>query len=216
MVRERRRDQPIDLVEAVGQARRSEQAFARALLVRVAERDPEADQQVAELDVLALLAAPLQRPLEPARRQLVVVAAQRRFAGLGAVAGGPLAIARLGAPPVVGELGGSALAGEQPGLCLEPLAEAPVQLPPRGGLDLLVEAVGDDRVAEGVAAVALGGDQAGSLGRKQRFLDRFGADPRPRGEIGRGEGAAEGRGRGQADEGRLAERVRAGGDQHPQ
>jgi hypothetical protein len=75
VVRERRRDQPVDFVESVGQARRSQQAFARAFLVRVAECDPEADQQVAELDVLTLLAAPLQRPLEPARRQLVVVAA---------------------------------------------------------------------------------------------------------------------------------------------
>ena len=38
-------------------------------------------------------------------------------------------------------------------------------------------------MAEGVAAVALGGDQAGPLGRQQRFLDRFGVDPRPRGEM---------------------------------
>ena len=179
VVRERRRDQPIDFAEAVGQARRSQQAFSRALLVRVAERDAEADQQVAELDVFAVLAAPLQRPLEPARRQLVVIAAQCRFAGLGAVAGGPLAISRLGAPPVVGELGGSALAGQQPRLRLELFAEAPVQLPPRRGLDLLVEAVGDDRVAEGAAAVALGRDQAGTLRRSQRILDRFGVDPVP-------------------------------------
>ena len=132
--------------------------------------------------------AQLQGGLEPARRDLVVVAAQRLAAGRGAPAHGALGRRRLGAAPEASQGAGVPRRLRRG---FEALGEAAVQGAAALWPDLVVQAVGDDRVREGpVAALPVGRDHPGPLGEAERGRRRR-VRPQRRGDRRRLELAAE-------------------------